>query len=441
MKISSSYILCKSTVEKMMKLLSNEEDVENNTNLQIVTLRIDNTYDTNLTKNMNMNNKRDMSNLIPFFSYFFKNEDPDLNLNGKTISLNDFLKNYKVAHLNINRNKNMSLNENNTLSIDLYKIGNNPVTIPSSIFENSNKNKNELNKYPSFEKKLKELFANKNNVSINNISIFPGSISCLEVIFDIFIPKRYQFINMYPGWDIINIIADKYNIDNMDLSLKEDYSVDYNKILLKINGLTNLIYLTNPSFPIGKLLDKDKFIKFMNLLKKDIIVVVDECYMDYISNNIESSVVDLIDKYDNLIVLKTVSKFYGLASIRIGYCISNENITKILNNYNINKHIDKYKYDLIDKVINNKEYKESVLNYNNSIKNKIYKYLDVKKINYIKSETNFMLIETDKNLIEIDKQLIKNKIEPYQTYLYYDKYFLFYVDKEEINNKILEIII
>jgi len=439
LKIPSSYILCKSTVEKMCKLMSNENT---DSNVQIIILRIDSTFNTVSTKFIKDEYKNSMDDLIPYFNYFFNNEEIySKNLNGKVISLHDVQRQKNVLEFDINRNVQIQLDNKDR---GYYKLGNNPVELPYI----KNDDVLDLNKYPNYNDKMIDFLVEYNNTynkkfKKENINIFPGIMGCLEAVIDIFVPKRYQIMSIKPGWEIINMIAEKFDVDIMTIDInKENYTIDYVKILKGYNGLTRLIYLINPSYPFGISIDRKRFELFMKKIPSNIIVLVDLCYIEFDNNNNTiTDISDLVNTYKNLICMKTTSKFYGLARLRVGYTISHPDISKVLKNYTINYFVDNYKYNIISKVLSDTEYKKRVIDYIHNEKMRIYSILDSKGMEYIKSVTNYFCVKVNKDLYTIDTLLEKNKIEPYMNELYFDTYFLFYIDKREINDIILSIIV
>ncbi|MFA9422586.1 MAG: threonine-phosphate decarboxylase CobD [Sedimentibacter sp.] len=92
-----------------------------------------------------------------------------------------------------------------------------------------------------------------------------------------------------------------------------------------INIDTDIVFICNPNNPTGQISDKillEKIILHCKLMNTT--VVVDECFMDFVANKEKYSVVDLVEKYDNLIVLKAFTKIYAIPGVRLGYCMSSK---------------------------------------------------------------------------------------------------------------------
>jgi L-threonine-O-3-phosphate decarboxylase len=95
---------------------------------------------------------------------------------------------------------------------------------------------------------------------------------------------------------------------------------------------TNIVFICNPNNPTGQITDKtllEKIIAHCKLMNTTI--VIDECFMDFVEDKEKYSIIDLLEKYNNLIVLKAFTKIYAIPGIRLGYCMSsNENIISFL---------------------------------------------------------------------------------------------------------------
>lgn len=101
-------------------------------------------------------------------------------------------------------------------------------------------------------------------------------------------------------------------------------------MLAAIDEQTNVIWLCSPNNPTGTYIPESKLIAFLDKVPSDILVVLDEAYYEYVVADDYYDSVKLASKYENLIVLRTFSKIYGLAALRIGYGVANRSIIKAL---------------------------------------------------------------------------------------------------------------
>lgn len=157
------------------------------------------------------------------------------------------------------------------------------------------------------------------------------------------ISKDYGFFSEKRSYDgreydmvLINNEGKKYILDNIEKSMKL-FGADINyyplqeknsfkikeDILNYINEKTKIVFICNPNNPTGQLTDKNILEKIILKLKEEkAFLAVDECFLDFVENSEEYSTVDLINKYDNLIVIKAFTKTFAIPGIRLGYCMS-----------------------------------------------------------------------------------------------------------------------
>jgi len=122
------------------------------------------------------------------------------------------------------------------------------------------------------------------------------------------------------------VLADKNDVELITVALNEQFELDWNLFESKISGRTQLVFLCNPNNPTGGLLDSKKLQRFIR--ETNALVIVDEAYIDFSS---EESLVSKVNEYPNLIVVRTLSKAYGLAGARLGVAVAHPKIIGWLN--------------------------------------------------------------------------------------------------------------
>lgn len=169
-----------------------------------------------------------------------------------------------------------------------------------------------------------------------NIILGNGSNEILELIVrsnidnksEVIIPKHsflvYEIISKLQNAKII--ISKPEN----DKNNKNYLGVNLTAIYEKISKNTKLIFIANPANPTGTYIPIKHIDDFLKSIPKKILVIIDEAYFEYLDSNIDKSAISLIKKYKNIYVTRSFSKIYGLASLRVGYGVSNpENINKL----------------------------------------------------------------------------------------------------------------
>jgi histidinol-phosphate aminotransferase len=267
---------------------------------------------------------------------------------------------------------------------------------------------NGINRYPDNKHtELKKVVSNIKHVNINQVIFGNGTDEILDLIVRVFCnPSEDKIITLPPTYGMYDVIAKTNGVENIEVPLKSDFSIDKNEILKLSSKKTKILFLCSPNNPTGNSFDTNNLTDLIKSFKG--IVVVDEAYIDFSSKH---SLISLIEDNNNLIITQTMSKAYGMAGIRLGMGFSSEKIINYLNKikppYNINVLTERkaleelYKIDEIEKNIS------IVLDQRNLLVSCLEKLDFVEKI--YKSDANFLLVKVDNADLRYN-QLLDNGI-------------------------------
>lgn len=271
---------------------------------------------------------------------------------------------------------------------------------------NENPYENGVNRYPDpYQSELKKELAKIKGVSPKNMVLGNGSDEVLDLLFRAFCePKQDNVVITAPSYGMYKVLANLNNVELKEVLLEEDFSLKADKILEVVDVNTKMILLCSPNNPTGNVIDFEVIEKL--LINTNCLVVIDEAYIDFSTKN---SSIDKLSKYNQLVVSQTLSKYYGMAGIRLGMCFASEEIITILNRikppYNVN-------------VLTQNKALELLKNYDNSYKNEVIEQRKLLSealaelpfvVKVYPSEANFILVKTV-NANYIYNELIKKQI-------------------------------
>ena len=247
-----------------------------------------------------------------------------------------------------------------------------------------------LNLFPDDEYvDLIATIADKFNCSKDNVLVGNGSTEIIRMIANCFISKRTKVAipkNTYPEYSYsIKLFGGEIN--------------DFN-----FNTKPDLVFLCNPNNPTGVIINKDKILNFLK--EYDGLFVLDESYIEFLDDEDSNTLTKYIDKY-NLIILRSLSKFYALPGIRLGYCLANKKIIKELNKYRISWNINSIADKLAVIALNDKEFIMKSKKYIK--KEKEFFYKNLRKFRVSNSHINFFLIKV-KDSKKLTKELERRGI-------------------------------
>ncbi|WP_236629474.1 histidinol-phosphate transaminase [Methanonatronarchaeum thermophilum] len=183
-------------------------------------------------------------------------------------------------------------------------------------------NADRVYRYPSPKDadRIRNEIASKTKLDIDNVVLGTGSDGIMESLMKMYIEPGDQVLIPTPTFSYYTLLTKIYKAEPKHIERDQNYNIPEN-ITEKIDSKTKIIFLCSPNNPTGNTIDREKL---KQILEKDILVVLDEAYVEFA----DQTHAQLIKKHDNLVVLRTFSKAYGLAGLRIGYALTTPQITK-----------------------------------------------------------------------------------------------------------------
>jgi histidinol-phosphate aminotransferase len=182
------------------------------------------------------------------------------------------------------------------------------------------------NRYPEFQPSaLIENYARYSDVKESQVLASRGADEAIELLIRTFcIPGKDSITICTPTYGMYAISAATCNVAVNTVPLTSDWQLDP-QLTDKLNN-SSLLFICNPNNPTGSTLTPAQIEPIIDVLSAQCIVVVDEAYIEFSST---LTMANLIEKYDNLVILRTLSKAFGLAGLRCGFMLANEEIIEL----------------------------------------------------------------------------------------------------------------
>jgi histidinol-phosphate aminotransferase len=188
----------------------------------------------------------------------------------------------------------------------------------------------EITRYPEDSAPhLKQALAAAANTTPEQITLGSGSSEIFEMLARLFLRPGDNLIVSEHAFVLYTILAKAVGAES-NIIADQHYQQDTPAMLAAIGPQTRMIMLANPNNPTGTWLDKDTLFDFIRQVPRDVIVVIDEAYSEYMQDTAYASAAPLIAECSNLVVVRTFSKAYGLAGMRCGYAISSAPVADLL---------------------------------------------------------------------------------------------------------------
>ena len=233
--------------------------------------------------------------------------------------------------------------------------------------------------------------ANRVNMNSENVILSNGSEGLLMSIIRAFCTGDDEFLTSQGTFVIVYNWAKVNNIFCRALPLTPDYAFDLKAILKSVNRQTKVIYLSNINNPTGTMITKTDLVNFLEKIPDEVLVIMDEAYYEFshdLSNDYPDST---ILGFDNVISLRTFSKAYGIAGIRLGYGIASEEIISTLYKVRLTFEPSNLAQAAGVGAIDDLSFLKSTLENNSNGLSYYYKKFDRLGVTYVPSFGNFIM--------------------------------------------------
>ena len=264
-------------------------------------------------------------------------------------------------------------------------------------------------KYPDYTSKyLRKQISVKFQCDADKVICGSGSDEIIQMLCQLFLSKGDQVIVPEFSFLMYRIYA-SISGAKVVFSKEKNFKISEDNILKKVNKKTKIIFLANPNNPTGTYLYRYELTNLRKRLRKDILLVIDDAYYEYMKDENYSSGLKIFKNYKNVFILRTFSKIYGLAALRIGWGFGDKNIIDALNSikppFNVNEIAQ---LCAIEALKDNKFINKSI-KHNLYWSKKIKKTLEEFGIYSNKISANFLLLNF--NRCKLSANAIEKKLE------------------------------
>ncbi len=180
----------------------------------------------------------------------------------------------------------------------------------------------EANRYPdNVAAALTEALAGRHGVSVEQVRVGCGSVSLCTQLVQAVADADDEVIYAWRSFEAYPIIAAVSGASSIQVPLREHVH-DLESMAERITGKTRLVFVCNPNNPTGTAVARAALVRFLRAVPPDVVVALDEAYREFVTDPAVPDGLTLLAEFPNLVVLRTFSKAYGLAGLRVGYAIA-----------------------------------------------------------------------------------------------------------------------
>jgi histidinol-phosphate aminotransferase len=253
---------------------------------------------------------------------------------------------------------------------------------------------------------LREKLAQRHNVPMENLLLGMGSSDLIDLASRALLREDLDGMTAEGSFPLFYIAMRATGARLIRVPLK-DYTFDLEAMARAVTPQTRLIIIANPNNPTGTMFTAEKFEKFLNALPDHVVVVLDEAYYDYVERADYSRSIEQVRAGRYLLVLRTFSKVYGLAGIRLGYAIGPAGLLAEMNKFRLPFNTSGMAQAAGFAALDDAEHVRRSIESNRAGLGQLEKGLAALGVKYVPSFANFLLVELGTEARPISDELLK----------------------------------
>lgn len=263
-----------------------------------------------------------------------------------------------------------------------------------------------ISAYPEYYKAY-ELLSKSLGVRKKNLLFTAGSDQALRNTFELYYKKNKKVITINPTFAMVDIYCKIFKTKQIKIGYNNELKLNLSYLLSSIDKNTSLIVIANPNSPTGTILDNKSIEKILIKARKfRVKVLIDEAYYEFSKYNC----LNKIKKYNNLIIIRTFSKIFGLAGLRCGYVVSNSTTIKEYNAIKPMYEINSIAVKAIELMLSNKRIINLYLKELREGEKYAQEFCKKNNYTFIKCHANFFHVSFKYDPLKIQKFLDVNNI-------------------------------
>ena len=265
----------------------------------------------------------------------------------------------------------------------------------------------ELTRYPDgngFE--LKSRLAARCGVQINQVTLGNGSNDILDLVARAYLAPGLNAVFSQYAFAVYPISTQAVGAQGKVVPAK-DHGHDLEAMLAAIDENTRVVFIANPNNPTGTWFGPDALERFLARVPSNVLVVLDEAYIEFAEGDELPDGLKYLARYDNLLVSRTFSKAYGLAALRVGYALSSAQIADVLNRVRQPFNVNSLALAAACAALDDADYLAQSRQLNDAGMAQLEAGLRELGLNWIPSKGNFIAVDFGRNTAAINQALLR----------------------------------
>jgi histidinol-phosphate aminotransferase len=278
-------------------------------------------------------------------------------------------------------------------SIALMATNENPLGPSPKAVEAMRAEIHKVNRYPQGPcTLLKRKVAARLDIGEDMIIFSNGADNCLRIIGYTFLNSGDEVIVAHPSFPVYGIVARIMGAVPVEVPL-DNHVHDLRAMAEKIGPHTKLVFICNPNNPTGTFVKRAELDAFVRALPDHVVLILDEAYFEFVDDEEYPDALDYIREGRNVVALRTFSKLYGIAGLRLGYTLASPELTSVMERVREPFPVSRVAEAAALGAVDDEEFKSKVLANNEESRRYLYESFDRLGLSYAQTHTNFMFVD------------------------------------------------
>ncbi len=257
---------------------------------------------------------------------------------------------------------------------------------------------------------LNQALSSKLGVRQEQLLFGAGSDQIVEMIAQAYINPGDEAIMPIPSFPRYETVTRIMDGNPIEIKLDKDYRLDLSAYTDSITERTRIIWICNPNNPTGTIMTSDEQEAFLKKVPESILVVLDEAYYEYAKGADYPESIKLLEEHSNIFILRTFSKVFGLAGLRVGYAVSSPQIITSLNKVRAPFNVNSAAQVAALAALNDDEFLKLSIENNRLGKLYLYEAFSDLGLEYIPTHSNFVMVNLKRDSQQIFSALLHEGI-------------------------------
>ena len=259
--------------------------------------------------------------------------------------------------------------------------------------------------------RLRKAIADRNSVKPEEVLLAAGSESILSILCRTFFKNGENAVTANVTFVGFFVQAGVRGAELKKVPVTDGYRFDVDAMLNAIDSGTRMIYLANPNNPTGTIINGDEYRRLVDGIPENVLLIADEAYYEY-AEAYPEYLPAINYRKDNVVILRTFSKAYGLAGLRIGYCIAHPDLISEMIKAKLTFEPTSTAQAAALAAYEDKEFLQKSVDLVEKGKEDLYQFFDSHEVNYVRSVSNsvMMILDTEQDAMDFTQGMLEKGV-------------------------------